>query len=106
MLFKNRKYEDAEAIYHRILELEHQNVDAINSVAYCIKFKAAASGDQLPNNLFKTLHEWYMKSLEIYSTDVEANFNLGLLYLQFGGYLNKALACFEECVKRDDGTPD
>ena len=33
------------------------------------------------DNLFEDLKNLYMKALEIDPTDVEANFNLGLLYL-------------------------
>ena len=42
---------------------------------------AAINNEALPDNLFEDLKNLYMKALEIDQTDVEANFNLGLLYL-------------------------
>jgi tetratricopeptide (TPR) repeat protein len=40
LLFNKRKYDDAMALYQRILELDPCNIDALNSVAYCIRFKS------------------------------------------------------------------
>ena len=77
-------------------------MDAINSTAYCVKFMAAASPDTLPENLFQNLQALYQQALAIDSTDIEANFNLGLLYLQFNQDLALALDCFKTCVARDD----
>ena len=42
-------------MYEKILEIEPDNVDALNSIAYCVKFMAAASSDTLPENLFQIL---------------------------------------------------
>ena len=55
LLFKERKFSEAEAIYRRILELEPTNVYAVNSIAYCVKFTAASTSAALPDNLFETL---------------------------------------------------
>ena len=41
LLFKERSFKLAEAIYQRILVVEPTNIDALNSLAYCIKFAAA-----------------------------------------------------------------
>ena len=76
-------------------------MDAINSIAYCVKFMAAVSAQALPENLFANLQQLYKRALSIDPTDVEANFNLGLLYLQFNQDWNLALECFEKCVKRN-----
>jgi len=83
MLFKDRKFGDAEVLYRRILEIEPTNVDAINSIAYCVKFTAASTSAALPDNLFETLLGLYLQALALDGSDIEANFNLGLLYLQF-----------------------
>ena len=45
-----------------------------------------------------------MQALAIDSDDVEANFNLGSLYLQFNKELDKSLQAFEKCVAQDDGS--
>ena len=99
LLFKDRKYSEAEQIYKNILEADPSNVDAINSMAYCVKFMAAANSQALPGNLFENLKSLYLKALSFKPTDVEANFNLGLLYLQFNQDLGLALDCFTKCVE-------
>ena len=38
LLLKQKKFKEAEEIFRRILEQEPNNIDAINSLAYCIKF--------------------------------------------------------------------
>ena len=45
----------------------------MNSVAYCLKF--SGQGDAT------SLIELYQKALQIDKEDVEANFNIGLVYL-------------------------
>jgi hypothetical protein len=64
MLFKERKFADAEELYRRILQIDSTNIDAINSIAYCIKYAAASSGSALPGDLFQTLHDLYRKALD------------------------------------------
>lgn len=59
LLFKSRKFSEAEAIYRQILELEPRNTHAINSIAYCVKFTAASTAQGFPENLFETLHGLY-----------------------------------------------
>ena len=103
LLFKERKFQEAEAIYWSILQTEPHNVDAFNSIAYCVKFKAASNSAALPDNLFEDLRKLYTQALEIDQGDIEANFNLGLLYLQFNQDMNLALESFQRCVARDDG---
>lgn len=68
-------------MYRKILELDPRNTHAINSIAYCVKFTAASMQVALPENLFETLHGLYQQALAVDPIDVEANFNLGLLYL-------------------------
>jgi len=70
-----------------------------------MKFHAAEKGQPVTRDLFEELNKIYVKVLEFDSYDVEANFNLGLLYLQSGQEINKALSCFETCVAKDDGSP-
>ena len=84
LLFKKRNYPEALIVYREILKLERSNIDALNSVAYCTKFNAAATGQPMSQELFADLNKQYVRILEMDPFDVEANFNLGLLYLQFG----------------------
>ena len=102
MLFKERKFAEAEKIYREVLKLDPKNVDAYNSLAYCVKFTAASNSATIPGNLFETLLGLYQQALKIDESDIEANFNLGLLYLQFNQDMNKALACFQRCVSRQE----
>jgi hypothetical protein len=73
------------------LTLDPQNIDAINSVAYCVKF---ASKSGISAKTFDELIDLYNRSLQIDSNDVEANFNMGLLYLQVQNDLDSALRHF------------
>ena len=49
LLFKERKYFEAESLYRQILKLESESqeknnrnlIDALNSIGYCIKFRAS-----------------------------------------------------------------
>jgi tetratricopeptide (TPR) repeat protein len=54
-LFKQRNYDEARQIYDKILELQPTNVDAINSLAYCVKYMAASGPEQLNETLFTDL---------------------------------------------------
>lgn len=91
LLFKEGKHEQAKQLYLSILEQDPKNIDAINSVAYCVKF---ASKSGISAKTFDELIELYHRSLEIDSYDVEANFNMGLLYLQVKSDLDLALRRF------------
>ena len=62
-LFKERKFTDAEVLYRRILEIDSTNIDALISIAYCVKYAAASRGTSLPTDLFQTLHDLYSKAL-------------------------------------------
>jgi tetratricopeptide (TPR) repeat protein len=77
LLFKEGKPEEASRLYQSILDSDPNNVDAINSVAYCIKFKAKSN----LASKYDVLVGLYQRSLAIDNDDVEANFNIGLLYL-------------------------
>jgi len=37
LMFKDRSYERAEALYRQIIEREPHNVDGLNSLALCLK---------------------------------------------------------------------
>jgi cytochrome c-type biogenesis protein CcmH/NrfG len=53
--------------------------------------------------LFNEINKIYGMVLEMDPFDIEANFNLGLLYLQNGQDVEMALGCFETVVTKDDG---
>ena len=52
MLFKDRNFKEAEALYRKVFELQPENVYALNSIAYCVKFVAASGTVDLPDDLF------------------------------------------------------
>jgi len=80
LLFKDKKFSEAEKVYRKIIEIDPKNIDAWNSIAYCVKF---ASHNLRPDEIFKRLTAIYETSLSFDAGDVEANFNVGLLYLQY-----------------------
>ena len=77
-MFKEKDYVGAEKLYRQILELDPLSIDAINSIAYCIKFKFGNNNEKL----FDLMYPLYQDALKIDKYDIEANFNLALLFLQ------------------------
>jgi tetratricopeptide (TPR) repeat protein len=75
LLFNENKYDQAQQIYEKILAQDASNIDAINSIAYCVKYRAKNQPD------FDELKQLYDRSLSLDPEDIEANFNLGLMYL-------------------------
>ena len=74
------------------------NIDAINSIAYCLKFSSRTS---MSSQTFDELIGLYQRSLAIDPHDVEANFNSGLLWLQQKQDHTRALEYFEKSVTKD-----
>ena len=70
----------------------------MNSIAYCIKFRAQ---NDVTQEIFDQLGEMYERALRIDPNDVEANFNSGLLYLQYSSELETSLRFFMASVQRD-----
>ena len=77
MLFTEHQYDQAQRLYESILQLDSENTDALNSIAYCVKFRA---GQDL-SGATEELLGLYKKVWSIDEHDIEANFNAGLLYL-------------------------
>ena len=101
LLFKDKDYHSAESIYRQILLLDPANIDAINSLAYCIRFRLQSSPTTTTTTtmLFDNLTPLYSQILVLDRADIEANFNMGLLYLEHRGDLHKAAEFFLEVVK-------
>ena len=78
LLFKDRDSHAAEKLYRQILDADVTNIDALNSIAYCVRMRVADD----PQRLFEEVYPLYIQALKIDKQDVEANFNLALLYLQ------------------------
>ena len=118
LLFKDRKYKEAETIYNQILQIEREatpfdksdrnTIDALNSLGYCIKFRTALQDliDDSPvlgkkgPGVFTQLKGLYEQALTLDGEDVEANFNLAGLYLQ-RKEPDSALRHFQACVMKD-----
>ena len=56
--------------------------------------------------MYDTVLALYQRALDIDSDDIEANFNLGSLYLQFNRENEAALTAFEKCIAQNDGSED
>ena len=81
LLFKEQSFDKAELLYRQILEREPSNIDALNSMALCLKYQSAgAKGSELMAT-FNKICAMYQEALRYDKDDVEANFNLGLLFL-------------------------
>lgn len=39
LLFKEKNFDQAEKLFRQVLQLDPKNIDAFNSIAYCIKFR-------------------------------------------------------------------
>lgn len=129
LLFKERKYLEAEDLYRQIVAHEkgasvsteqtcRNQIDAWNSIGYCIKFRTsvadllsdsrlAAAPDGTDDGVFTQLSKLYLSSLELDPDDVEANFNLAGLYT-LRKELDQALSHFKACVRKDQnpGLPE
>ena len=93
LLFRDKEFEQAEKIYRQILEIDQSSIEALNSIAYCIKFKTLGYDTNNHNNavkelsqeanqrLFDQLYYLYLEALKIERDDIEANFNIALLFL-------------------------
>ncbi|CDW79621.1 tpr domain containing protein [Stylonychia lemnae] len=109
LMFKDRNYNEAEQIYRSILEIDCRNVDAMNSVAYCIKYRLLGFDGEGQNNLsesinnqvFELLMPIYSELLRIDPENVETNFNMGLLFLTQKQDLNSAINFFQRALKKD-----
>lgn len=54
---------------------------------------------------FDEIADTYGRTLRIDPDDTEANFNLGLLFLQVKADLDRALSYFSRSVTKDDSSP-
>ena len=97
--FNQLKYDEAIQIYNLILTKQKDSIDAINSIANCNKMKY---GSKLPALVFDEVLKLYLQVLLIDANDIEANFSLGLLFLQSD--LSKAIFYFNMSVSKDNGS--
>lgn len=111
MLFKEKSYDRAEALYRQIVEREPRNVDGLTSLALCLKHKCILENKSTmdkstmdkPEVLWGQVCALYQEALRVDSQDVEANFGLAMANLQKPGSpdFNQALLYFQQAVKKD-----
>ena len=120
LLFKERKYAEAEAMFNQILKIEadatemeksdRNCIDAYNSIGYCVKFRTSLKDliedspiSSQPDGVgvFTLLQKIYNNALKLDHEDVEANFNLAGIYLQRKD-LDSALRHYQACVRKDN----
>jgi tetratricopeptide (TPR) repeat protein len=83
-------------LYEDILQLEGDNIDALNSLAACIK------QTMLPGQaLFEKIYPLYEKALLVDPEDFETNFNLGILYYEHLKDLDKAIGYLKMAVSEE-----
>ena len=78
-MFKDRNYEKAEKIYRQINEKDPTNIDAITSTALCVKQRLSMEPNKV--SVFQEVAAIYRQALALDSQDVEANFNMGIMFL-------------------------
>eukprot|EP00347_Sterkiella_histriomuscorum_P011628 403371722 len=101
LMFKERKFTEAEQLYKEILDIDPTSVEALNSLGNCIRFQSNINPD-LKVQLNDKLLEIYQRALLIDPEDIEANFNMGLLHLQNKNQdLQKALQFFLKSIEHD-----
>jgi tetratricopeptide (TPR) repeat protein len=98
--YEQQNYRKAEALYQKATDLDPQNTEAINSLAACIQQQS--QNVQLD---FDEIADTYGRTLQIDPDNTEANFNLGLLFLQVKADLDRALSYFGRSVTKDDSSP-
>ena len=64
--------------------MDPDNIDALNSLAQCIRATATT-------NVFNQVSQLYQKALSIDSEDFETNFNFGVLYYEQKKDYDKAI---------------
>ena len=95
-------YAEAKGLYSAILKLDADNIDALNSLAQCIR--AIANQQQNPNRqqVFSQALQLYQRALSIDSEDFETNFNLGVLYYEFKKDYEKAIYHLKLAINEED----
>eukprot|EP00347_Sterkiella_histriomuscorum_P012671 403367671 len=109
LLFKNKNCNEAERLYQQILEVDPRNIDALNSISYCIKFRVLGFENEHIQNLnerqqislYELLSPIYQQILRLDPDNIECNFNMGVMYLQQKQDLQGALGWFQRALRRD-----
>eukprot|EP00347_Sterkiella_histriomuscorum_P024543 403330746 len=91
-MIKNKDFKRAEQIFAKIVELEDDNVSALNGLAYCKEHF------NQPDEQFKYLQ----KAVEIDPEDYESNFNMGGYFLDHTNQHEKSLQYFLKASQNAD----
>lgn len=84
-------------LYKEIMVLDPENIDAINSLAQCLK--ATANGN--PNTIAEVF-SLYTRAIKIDPEDFETNFNLGILYFEHKKDHDKAIHHLKLATSEED----
>ena len=95
-MINKRSFKEAAKVYEEILQMDPENIDALNSLAGCIK------QTMLPGKeLFDKIFPMYEKALQQDPEDFETNFNLGILYYEHTKDLDKAISYLKFAVTEE-----
>jgi|LauGreDrversion4_2_1035121.scaffolds.fasta_scaffold703444_1 tetratricopeptide (TPR) repeat protein len=95
-MINKRSFKEAAKLYEEILQLDSENIDALNSLAGCIK------QTMLPGQgLFDKIYPLYEKALQQDPEDFETNFNLGILFYEVTKDLDKAISYLKVAVTEE-----
>ena len=84
-------------LYKEILQLDSENIDAINSQAQCLK--VTANGNP---QVIAQVFALYTRAIKIDPEDFETNFNLGVLYFEQKRDLDKAIHHLKLAISEED----
>ena len=97
LMINQKDYGSALEIYKEILQLDSENIDALNSQAQCLK-STANGNPQVINQVFSL----YSRAIKIDPEDFETNFNLGVLYFEHRRDLDKAIHHLKLAISEED----
>ena len=89
-------------IYKEILQLDSENIDALNSQAQCLKSTASVTGGSSQQKIINQVFQLYTRAIKIDPEDFETNFNLGVLYFEHKRDLDKAIHHLKLAISEED----
>jgi len=84
-------------LYRKILKLDFENIDAINSLAQCLR--ANLNGNPA---VLAEVFALYQQAITIDPEDFETNFNLGVLYFEHKKDYDKAIDHLRTAINEEE----
>jgi protein O-GlcNAc transferase len=95
LLFTRQQPQKAAPVYQQILKLDPDNLDALNSLAQCLKQQKHSA------DTFSQCRALYQRALSLDPEDFESNFNMAVLLYEFRKDQDKAIHYFKAALKEE-----